>query len=142
MSSETTPVAVPVNENKIKSLWKSSKVRNGLMAVVAILGLLGSYSQVKSFVSDSAISSSEAAGKVGQKATVEMLVGSDKFFAYSGNHNLNDGVFPNQTFVIRVTGCKTPVAQKGQTVRATGTVAMYNNKPQLVVKAEDVKIVK
>ena len=87
-----------------------------------------------------AITPAQAMGKVGQEVTVEFPVGSSKYFEYSKTAAINEGRWPKHTFTVRVTGADGPVASPGQTVRATGTVSMYEGKPQLVVPRNKVEV--
>jgi DNA/RNA endonuclease YhcR with UshA esterase domain len=94
-----------------------------------------------------------AAKKVGEKCTVEMKVlsvgqGKGVYFLNSKEDYKDAGNF---TFFINKEGVESlqkakiddPVAHfKGKTVRATGMVKLYNDRPEIVVeKAEQLQIV-
>jgi DNA/RNA endonuclease YhcR with UshA esterase domain len=100
-----------------------------------------------------AISPEEAAKKVNEKCTVEMLVrsvgkGKDVFFLnsredYKDKENFT--VFINKEGVESLKQAKIddPVAHfKGKTVRVTGTVVLYQERPEIILeKAEQIQIV-
>ena len=118
------------NEVKFLFILKSSMVRAlAFFIALSCAGLLA-----EEVVAPMVVSPEEASGQVGKTVTVKGKVDGQKS-SKAGNTYLNfGGKFPNHVFscLLRAKNFIDPIpAFEGKVVEVTGTVAMYEGKPQI-----------
>jgi len=129
----------------------------GIVSVAAMLAALPSWTLAQdAAVADAvAIAPDEAASHVGEKCAVTMRVNSSRHMADAGRCYLNSAKDfrdeNNLTVVIFKRGLESFAEEKidapaehfrGKTIRVTGTVEMYKDKPQIKVdRADQIEIV-
>jgi len=118
--------------NGVKSLFilRANMVRAlAIFIALSSVGLLA-----EEVVAPMVVPPEEAAGQVGKTVTVKGKVDGQKS-SKSGNTYLNfGGKFPNHVFscLLRAKNFTDPIpAFEGKVVEVTGTVAMYEGKPQI-----------
>ena len=125
----------------------------GIVSVAAMLAALPSWTLAQDAAV--AIAPDEAASHVGEKCAVTMRVNSSRHMADAGRCYLNSAKDfrdeNNLTVVIFKRGLESFAEEKidapaehfrGKTIRVTGTVEMYKDKPQIKVdRADQIEIV-